>query len=43
MGKETVTLNLPAGLYAKLEELAADSGSTPIDEIATLLEDAKSR
>ena len=43
MGKETVTLNLPAGLYAKLEELAAESDSTPIDEIATLIEDAKSR
>ncbi len=43
MGKETVTLNLPAGLYAKLEELAAESDSTPIDEIATLIEEAKSR
>ncbi len=43
MGKETVTLNLPAGLYAKLEELAAESDSTPIDEIATLIENAKSR
>ncbi len=43
MGKETITLSLPAGLYAKLEKLAAESGSTPIDEIATLIEDAKSR
>ena len=43
MGKDTVTLKLPAGLYAKLEELAAESDSTPIDEIATLIEDAKSR
>ncbi len=43
MGKETITFSLPAGLYAKLEKLAAASGSTPIDEIATLIEDAKSR
>lgn len=43
MGKETVTLKLPAGLYAELEELAAGSDSTPVEQIATLIEDAKSR
>lgn len=43
MGKETVTLKLPAGLYAELEELAADPDSTPVEQVATLIEDAKSR
>ncbi len=41
--KNTVTINLPADLYAKLEELAADSDSSPTDQIAALIEDAKTR
>ncbi len=43
VGKNTVTIELPAGLYAKLEELAAESDSSPTDQIATLVEDAKTR
>ena len=43
MRKNTVTIELPADLYAKLEKLAADSDSSPTDQIATLIEDAKTR
>ena len=34
---------MPSRLYAELEELAADSDSTPVDQIASLIEDAQSR
>lgn len=43
VSKNTVTIKLPAGLYEKLEELAADSNSSPTDQIAALIEDAKAR
>ena len=43
MGKKIVTLNLPAGLSARLQELAAESDTTPTDLIATLVEDAFKR
>ena len=40
MAKETVSVNLPVGLYARLQELAAESDSTPSDQIAMLVENA---
>ena len=43
MGKKIVTLNLPAGLSARLQELAAESDTTPTELIATLVEDAFKR
>lgn len=43
MAKETVSVNLPAGLYARLQELAAESDSTPSDQIAMLVENAFER
>ena len=43
MGKKTVKFNLPARLYARLQELAADSDTTPTELIATLVEDAFKR
>ena len=43
MGKKTVKFNLPAGLYARLQELAAESDTTPTELIATLVEDAFKR
>lgn len=43
MVTKTVTLEISAELYAKLEELAAESDSTLTEQIATLIEDAKSR
>lgn len=38
--EETVTIEIPGDLYAKLVELATESDSTPTDQIASLIEAA---
>ncbi len=43
MGNKTVTLNLPADLYARLQQLASESDTIPTDLIARLVEDAFNR
>ena len=43
MGNRTVPLNLPADLYARLQQLASESDSAPADLIARLVEDAFNR
>ena len=41
MTSETVTLQLPASLYADLESLAADEQTEPVDLIANLIKAAR--
>jgi len=43
MGNETVKLNLPSDLYARLQQLASESDTIPTDLIARLVEDAFNR
>ena len=43
MGMDTVTLQLPATLYAKVEELAVDAETSPDDLLASLIETAPQR
>ena len=43
VNEKTVTLNIPSGLYAILEELAAESNTTPNDQIVTIIEEALKR
>ena len=43
MGNRTVPLNLPADLYARLQQLASESETVPTDLIARLVEDAHNR
>ncbi len=43
MDVETVTLQLPATLYAKAEELAVEAETNPDDLVATLIETAHQR
>ena len=43
MGNRTVPLNLPADLYARLQQLASESKTAPADLIARLVEDAFNR
>ena len=43
MGNRTVPLNLPADLYARLQQLASESDTAPADLIARLVEDAFNR
>ena len=43
MGNKTVTLNLPADLYTRLQQLASESDTIPTVLIARLVEDAFNR
>ncbi len=43
MGNRTVPLNLPADLYARLQQLASESETAPADLIARLVENAFNR
>ena len=43
MNTETVTLQLPASLYADLEELATESRQNPVAIIAAWVEEARQR
>ena len=43
MGNKTVTLNLPADLYARLQQLASESDTALADLIARLVETAFNR
>lgn len=43
MGMDTVTLQLPATLYSKVEELAVDAETSPDDLLASLIETAHQR
>lgn len=43
MDMDTVTLQLPATLYAKVEELAVDAETSPDDLLASLIETVHQR